>query len=57
MTVLTRISSLNQTSSQIKQSILIKHHILITSTDYSIMIQLIDITIQTLSIFNYKHFQ
>jgi len=43
MTVLTRIYSL------------IKHHILITSTNYSNTIQLIDITIQTLSIL--KNFQ
>jgi len=57
LTTLTHICSLNQSSSKIKQPILIKHHILCNLTNCSNTIKLIYITILTLSILNHKHFQ
>jgi len=56
MTDLIHIYFLNQTSSKIKQPISIKYHILSNSTNYSNTIQLIYITIQTLSILNHNTF-
>ena len=54
MIILTHICFLKQTSSKVKQPILIKHHILSNSTNYTNTIQLIYMIIQPLSILNHN---